>query len=180
MLAGVNGRNIGKGALYGAIAGFAYGAISNALNDGLASGQAVGGPNSQTALHDVAPNVQQTQMQLVVNDSLFAGPGANPYHFYAGGTWTEEGCFDAELGQAVKIYVKTVNVLGTTMSIEASSPIEQIQQSILLPLQEHVFKFFEFGPVPLPWKFCISTVSDAFNVLYQIWSTWVPGMPSER
>ena len=123
--------------------------------------------------------LEKAGFDLSVDESLFAGPGASePYHFYAAGVWTENTCFDASLGQGVKIYVKNVNVLGTTISIKPN--IGQTQEQILLPQKQYTFRFYKFGAVPIHWKFCVSTYSDAFTVLYEIRSTWVPGMPREH
>jgi len=100
------------------------------------------------------------------------------YYFYAGGVWKEDTTFEAHLGQIVIIKVNNVNVLGTTIMIESNSG--QSYQMILLPQQRHEFKFSKFGCEPTYWKFDISTQSDAFIVTYEIWSTWIPGMPPNR
>lgn len=119
-------------------------------------------------------------MSLSVDESLFAGPGASePYYHYAGGVWTENTTFDAHLGQTVKIYIRNVNVLGTTINIEDVT-YRDVQQRILLPQQRQVFTFKNFGAEPVYWRFNVSTNSDAFTVLYEIKSTWVPGMPPNR
>ncbi len=124
-------------------------------------------------------SMEKAQIDITIDQELFAGPGApQPYYFYAGGVWTEDTCFDAFLGQGVKIYIKNINVLGTTINIESN--IGKIQQTILLPQQQYTFRFYYFGAEPIPWRFCVSTYSDAFTVLYEIRSTWVPGMPSEK
>ena len=125
-------------------------------------------------------SVKKANFDLIDDESLFVGPGATePYYLYSRGVWTEDTCFDANLGQGVKIYVKNVNILGTTITIEEQSK-GQVQQQILLPHKKHVFKFTYLGYEPIPWRFCISTYSDAFTVLYEIKSTWVPGMPKEH
>ena len=52
-----------------------------------------------------------------------------------------------------------------------------ISQSIILPLMTVEFVFAVFGREPMGWQFDISTESDAFLVTWELWSTWVPGMP---
>ena len=99
-------------------------------------------------------------------------------HFYAAGTWNKNTKFSAQLGQVVWITAKNVNILGTTISIDSN--FDQIQQSILLPQQEHVFNFSVISSEPVPWEFDVTTNSDAFIILYKIESTWVPGMPPNR
>jgi hypothetical protein len=179
-------RVIGGGIISGTIAelaggnfgqGFTAGAIGAAAGYGMNKlVKFIEESNARKGVTTEYKSQKDAQIRLVVDESLFAGPGADPYHFYAGGTWTEDTCFDASLGQGVKIYTKNVDVVGTTIRIDATS-IHETQETILLPQQERVFKYYNFGAEPLHWRFCVSTYSDAFNVLYEIRSTWVPGMP---
>ncbi len=171
----------------GAAAGVVVGGIGSELSGGTFSqGAMLAAMNAVTVwaieqstasgVKTGGESMEKAQIDITIDQELFAGPGApQPYYFYAGGTWTENVCFDASLGQNVKIYVKNVNVLGTTISIKPN--IGPTQQQILLPQKQYVFKFQRFGPEPLHWKFCVSTYSKAFAVLYEIRSTWVPGMP---
>jgi RHS repeat-associated protein len=100
-------------------------------------------------------------------------------HFYAAGVWTEDTEFEADLGQVVSIKVTNVNVIGTTISIR-TEPSNQSQEFILLPQASHDFRFSTLSEEPKTWKFDISTKSDAFIVIYEIKSTWVPGMQPNR
>ena len=99
-------------------------------------------------------------------------------HTYMSGSWNHDTNIKADLGQAVYIKVRNVNVLGTTISI--SSSLGDVQEAVLLPYKEYAFRFATFVEEPFPWEFDISTSSDAFIVNYTIESTWVPGMPPNR
>jgi RHS repeat-associated protein len=106
-------------------------------------------------------------------------------YFYQAGNATGKTEINAELGQAVWITVKNVNVLGTTVRIsEQAGALSQrsisTQEGILLPLTQQEFKFTTFGVEPMNRNFTIDSVSDAFIINYTIESTWVPGMPPNR
>ena len=101
------------------------------------------------------------------------------YFHYESGIWTANTGFSPQLGQAIKIKVTNINVLGTTISVESVNT-QETQQSILIPYKETEFKFTQFGAEPMNWEFKIRTESDVFSVKYKIDSSWVPGMPPNR
>ncbi len=104
--------------------------------------------------------------------------GSGYLHFYKDGVWTQDTTVKADLGQIVVIYVKNVNVLGTTIWIEPNHG--ETQKTILFPQQRTEFRFDRFGCEPMYWKFDVTTESDAFVVFYEIRSSWVPGMPPNQ
>jgi RHS repeat-associated protein len=176
--AALSGGNIGQGMLIGGVTGSIAGLIGSSEGDATKQGST--GYSKMEDIFEKAQaglTVQQPPIRLASDSSLFAGPGADPYNFYTGGVWSGPGCFEADLGQSVKIYVKNVNVLGTTVGLDEIKPIWNSQESHLLPQQERVFRFAYFSDEPVHWNFCVRTYSSAFSVTYQIWSTWVPGMP---
>lgn len=97
-------------------------------------------------------------------------------YFYSEGIWNQPTNLKEELGQVVWITVRNPNVLGTT--IEITPEYGDVQAAVILPFSNMQFKFGVYAEEPVPWKFKISTYSDAFIVGYVIESTWVPGMPS--
>lgn len=81
-------------------------------------------------------------------------------------------------GQAMWFKIKNTNVLGTTIKIKSQTG--ETKSSIILPVSSVEFVFVIFGAEPMGWRFDISTDSDAFMVTWELWSTWVPGMPPNR
>ena len=71
--------------------------------------------------------------------------------------------------------VKNVNVLGTTLTIDASSGDSVAK--IIAPQKTEDFSFSRFGNEPQGWGFHISSDSDAFIVTWELYSTWIPGDP---
>jgi hypothetical protein len=111
-----------------------------------------------------------------VAHQLMKSAAESKYHKYEEGIWSGNVDVDAQLGQAVQISVTNINVLGTTIEINALN-IKQTEHSLLLPYHEKKFKFYRFGSEPYSWNFRIRSESDVFLVRYKITSTWVPGMP---
>lgn len=105
---------------------------------------------------------------------------SNPENFrlLTSGTWNGNTSMTVRGGQAMWFKIRNTNVLGTTISI--SDHAGQNKQSIILPLGTTEFVFSIFGTEPMGWRFDISTNSDAFMVTWELWSTWVEGMPPNR
>lgn len=96
-----------------------------------------------------------------------------------GGPTTGALTVKGQLGQAVRITVKNLNVLGTSVSVQDKSPFGPTKQSIILPMSSVTFEFGVFGEEPMYREFEIKTVvSDAFVVDVAVESTWVEGMPT--
>ena len=74
--------------------------------------------------------------------------------------------------------IRNTNVLGTTIRIRRQTG--ETKSSIILPASSVEFVFAIFGNEPMGWRFDVSTDSDAFMVTWELWSTWVPGMPPNR
>ncbi len=102
---------------------------------------------------------------------------SNPQNFrmLTSGTWNSNTTLNVQGGQAMWFKIRNANVLGTTISI--TDQAGQNKQSIILPQTTVEFVFSIFGSEPMGWRFDIRTNSDAFMVTWELWSTWVPGMP---
>lgn len=102
---------------------------------------------------------------------------SNPdnYRLLSSGAWNSNTTLAIRGGQGMWFKIRNTNVLGTTIRIREQSG--QVKQSIILPASTVEFVFTVFGSEPMGWRFDISTDSDAFVVTWELWSTWVPGMP---
>lgn len=104
-------------------------------------------------------------------------PPTNPqsFRFLSGGTWNHTQTLSISGGQAMWFKIRNINVLGTTLTLRSGN---QVASSILLPQQSVDWVFSSFGNEPMGWTFDIRTQSSAFICTWELWSTWVPGMPS--
>jgi hypothetical protein len=102
---------------------------------------------------------------------------SNPENFrlLTSGTWNRNTTLTVQGGMAMWFKIRNTNVLGTTIRITDQSG--QVKQSLILPASGVEFVFSVFGAEPMGWRFDIQTDSDAFMVTWELWSTWVPGMP---
>lgn len=102
---------------------------------------------------------------------------SNPagYRLLTSGIWSSNTSLAISGGQGMWFKIRNTNVLGTTIRIRAQSG--ETRSSIILPASSVEFVFAIFGNEPMGWRFDISTDSDAFMVTWELWSTWVPGMP---
>lgn len=102
---------------------------------------------------------------------------SNPENFrlLTSGTWNRNSTLTVQGGMAMWFKIRNTNVLGTTIRISDQSG--QVKQSIILPASGVEFVFSVFGAEPMGWRFDIQTDSDAFMVTWELWSTWVQGMP---
>lgn len=113
---------------------------------------------------------------LTTNNSVAAVmPAQTKYKKHSSGSWNQNTNFKVKGGQAIKFEVKNVNVLGTTITIETN---HGTKSQIILPLSTATFEFTVFGTEPTPWTIDISSESDAFIVAWTLYSTWVPGDPT--
>lgn len=105
---------------------------------------------------------------------------SNPDNFrlLTSGVWNRNSSLNLQGGQAMWFKIRNTNVLGTTISI--TDQTGQVKQSIILPASSVEFVFSCFGAEPMGWRFDIRSDSDAFLVTWELWSTWVPGMPPNR
>ncbi len=105
---------------------------------------------------------------------------SNPsnYRMLTAGTWNGNTSLSVSGGQGMWFKIRNANVLGTTISIR--DQYGQTKSSIILPQSSVEFLFTAFGAEPMGWRFDISTNSDAFIVAWELWSTWVQGMPPNR
>ncbi|HKU76265.1 MAG TPA: papain-like cysteine protease family protein [Pyrinomonadaceae bacterium] len=105
---------------------------------------------------------------------------SNPanYRLLTSGIWSSNTMLTVQGGQGMWFKIRNTNVLGTTIRI--TDQARQTKQSIILPASSVEFLFAIFGNEPMGWRFDISTESDAFMVTWELWSTWVPGMPPNR
>jgi hypothetical protein len=92
------------------------------------------------------------------------------------GTWNGNSSLNIQGGQGMHFEIKNVNALGTTIRITASTG--ESKGSIIAPLSTVDLEFSIFGNEPMGWGFSIETDSDAFIVQWNLYSTWVPGDPS--
>jgi hypothetical protein len=93
----------------------------------------------------------------------------------ASGTWTGNADLHFEGGQLMHFKVKNINVLGTTLTIDASNG--ESQGSLILPRATEDYSFSRFGNEPQGWRFHISSDSDVVIVSWDLFSTWIPGDP---
>jgi hypothetical protein len=102
---------------------------------------------------------------------------SNPENFrlLTSGAWNANTTLTVQGGMAMWFKIRNTNVLGTTIRI--TDQAGQVKQSIILPASGVEFVFSVFGAEPMGWRFDIQTESDAFMVTWELWSTWVPGMP---
>ena len=105
---------------------------------------------------------------------------SNPadYRLLTSGVWNSNTTLSVQGGQGMWFKIRNTNVLGTTIRI--TDQARQTKQSIILPASSVEFLFAIFGTEPMGWQFDIRTESDAFMVTWELWSTWVPGMPPNR
>ncbi len=105
---------------------------------------------------------------------------SNPENFrlLTSGVWNGNANVSVQGGMAMWFKIRNTNVLGTTIRI--SDHLGQVKQSIILPASSVEFVFTCFGAEPMGWRFDIRSESDAFLVTWELWSTWVPGMPPNR
>lgn len=94
-------------------------------------------------------------------------------YLYETGVWNGGVAFSAELGQAVWIEVKNMNIFGAMISIFSNN--DGSRGMLLLPHLTQTFRFNYFGSKTVSWRFIVSTDSDAFVVQYAIYTTWEPG-----
>ncbi len=115
-----------------------------------------------------------------VGRSIAMEAPSNPanYRLLTSGTWNSNTTLSVQGGQGMWFKIRNTNVLGTTITI--TDQTGQTKQSIILPASSVEFVFSIFGTEPMGWRFDISTDSDAFMVTWELWSTWVPGMPPNR
>jgi hypothetical protein len=115
-----------------------------------------------------------------VGRSIAMEAPSNPEDFrlLTSGIWNSNASLNIRGGQAMWFKIRNNNVLGTTITIKDGGG--QVKKSIILPASSVEFMFAAFGPEPMGWSFDISTDSDAFMVIWELWSTWVPGMPPNR
>lgn len=97
------------------------------------------------------------------------------YRLLTSGIWNKSASLAVQGGQGMWFKIRNTNVLGTTIRI--TDQAGQSKQSIILPMSSVEFLFTVFGSEPMGWRFDTRTDSDAFMVTWELWSTWVPGMP---
>lgn len=106
-------------------------------------------------------------------------PPLVPFHkLLLVGMWNKSTTISTNGGQSMTFVLSNVNILGATVTISANTG--EKHSLILLPLQTVQMNFSSFGMEPKGWVFSIETESDAFLVTWQLWSTWVPGDPTNR
>lgn len=115
-----------------------------------------------------------------VGRSIAMEAPSNPenYQRLTTGVWNSNSTLTVRGGQGMWFKIHNTNVLGTTIRI--TDQAGQVKQSIVLPASNVEFVFSVFGSEPMGWTFDIRTDSDAFMVTWELWSTWVPGMPPNR
>ncbi len=92
------------------------------------------------------------------------------------GTWNGSAHWEGQGGQVMRFMINNVNVLGTTISINAPD-WNQTQSQIIPPGSSTVMEFSAFGREPMYWRFDTSSDSDAFIVAWELCSDWLPGDP---
>ena len=97
---------------------------------------------------------------------------------HSSGTWNSNTTLNVQGGQGMHFWIKNINVLGTTISITDS--MGQSRASLILPQGTVDFVFTCFGAEPMSWRFDIRSESDAFMVIWKLYSTWIPGDPPNR
>lgn len=93
------------------------------------------------------------------------------------GSWIGSTTSHYQGGQSMRYQVKNINVLGTTITIDSNR--DGSRSLIIPPLATIDIKFAVFGTEPIGWQFDISTDSDAFIVTWKLFSTWIPGDPTD-
>lgn len=96
--------------------------------------------------------------------------------FHSSGIWNGKTSLTVQGGQGMHFELKNLNVLGSTIRIKANTG--ESKGSILLPQVPVDLEFSIFGNEPFGWRFDIDTDSDAFLVQWKLYSTWIPGDPS--
>lgn len=92
------------------------------------------------------------------------------------GIWNRSTSLSIAGGQSMHFEVKNLNVLGTTIRLNANSG--ESKGAVILPQSTADFEFSIFGNEPMGWRFDINTDSSAFLVQWKLYSTWIPGDPS--
>jgi hypothetical protein len=98
------------------------------------------------------------------------------FKLLSSGTWNKSTSMKFQGGQVMHFQIKNVNVLGTTLGI--GSNLGGKKSSVVLPQQTVDMRFDCFGSEPMGWSFDVSTDSDAFIVAWKLYSSWLPGDPS--
>lgn len=115
-----------------------------------------------------------------VGRSIAMEAPSNPenYQLLTSGVWSSNTSLQVRGGQGMWFKIRNTNVLGTTIRI--TDQAGQVKQSVILPASSVEFVFAVFGNEPMGWQFDIRTESSAFMVTWELWSTWIPGMPPNR
>jgi hypothetical protein len=181
-----------EGVIIGAFTGGALGAFSgafagmdqvpNLFSAGLSFGTGLMLNQTTDQMNDGDADSDNIEGKLVASDKNYSNKPN--YKLYEKGYWHDDTEITARLGQGVKITVRNINALGTSITIKAMSGNRgkpfQVHEAIVLPYESKTFKFSMFSDEPVSWRFKVATKADVFLVLYKIESTWVPGMKPNR
>ena len=126
----------------------------------------------------LAPEAKSLAYYMNRPIALEAPSNPGNYRRLTSGSWSGNTSLSIQGGQGMWFKIHNTNVLGATINI--SDQFGQNKSSVILPLGSVEFLFTVFGNEPMYWRFDISTNSDAFLVTWELWSTWVPGMPPNR
>lgn len=93
--------------------------------------------------------------------------------FHSGGIWSQGTTLAVSAGQSVNFIINTQLIHGTMLTITETGG--QKKEAHILPGVTTEILFTSFGNEPMGWQFNISTQSSAFQVSWELYSTWVPG-----
>jgi hypothetical protein len=101
------------------------------------------------------------------------GPPPNPGDFkkLTSGIWNNDSTLNVRGGQSMWFKIKNINALGTTIRITDHTGMTE--QAVIAPGSTVDIVFGIFGSEPIGWNFNIESISDAFSVSWELWSTWV-------
>jgi hypothetical protein len=96
--------------------------------------------------------------------------------FHSSGIWNGDTTVSYDGGQVMEFTITNLNILGTTITM-TDTKWGDTKQAIIPPGGAADFQFNAFGAEPISWGFDVSTQSDVFYVLWELYSTWIPGDP---
>lgn len=124
-----------------------------------------------------AEYMMNSQINNILSSNGDSSAGYGKYRMLQSGIWNNAASFSLEGGQVLLFKLYNPNALGTTISISAG---HDSKQAMIPPMSRVQLEFSRFGKEPSTWNIQVSSISAAFIVAWELWSTWVPGMPSNE
>lgn len=93
------------------------------------------------------------------------------------GMWNKSSSITLHGGQIMIFKMTNMNMLPVTVQISSTL----VKQSLfMLPATSGELEFDNFMGEPQQWTFSIDAEDDTYFIMYELWSSWIPGDPSNR